>query len=169
VAFAVQRMDINSASRNWSRAKSRRKYFLRNGGVCLVWLCLSPDGDRAYSVAALPEPRPLLPHTAMTLPHRILPVIRSRAYNHFYAFQSFEFTRSRRMSTKSESQGTTVSTICVLSLWKLTTRLKPPRKTPLYDFHVQHGAKMVPFAGYQMPLVYGDVSQGPYFFTSRLE
>ncbi|KAH9852002.1 glycine cleavage system T protein [Lenzites betulinus] len=30
-------------------------------------------------------------------------------------------------------------------------------KTPLYDFHVQNGAKMVPFAGYHMPLSYGDV------------
>ncbi|KAJ7879276.1 glycine cleavage system T protein [Mycena olivaceomarginata] len=29
------------------------------------------------------------------------------------------------------------------------------KKTGLYDFHVAHGAKMVPFAGYSMPLVYG--------------
>ena len=34
------------------------------------------------------------------------------------------------------------------------------RQTGLYDFHVQHGAKMVPFAGYSMPLLYGDVGQG---------
>ena len=101
---------------------------------------------------------------AMTLQHRILPVIRSRVYNHIYGFQSFGFTRSRWMSTKAESQETTVSVIFRTSA-KLTTRLKPPRKTPLYDFHVQHGAKMVPFAGYHMPLVYGDVSQGPYSFT----
>ncbi|KAI0820241.1 hypothetical protein BC628DRAFT_1423043, partial [Trametes gibbosa] len=31
------------------------------------------------------------------------------------------------------------------------------KKTALYDFHVQNGAKMVPFAGYHMPLSYGDV------------
>ncbi|KAI0693374.1 glycine cleavage system T protein [Cerioporus squamosus] len=31
------------------------------------------------------------------------------------------------------------------------------RKTPLYDFHVANGAKMVPFAGYSMPLSYGSV------------
>ncbi|KAL7280268.1 hypothetical protein ACG7TL_005181 [Trametes sanguinea] len=31
------------------------------------------------------------------------------------------------------------------------------RKTRLYDFHVQNGAKMVPFAGYSMPLQYGSV------------
>ena len=28
-------------------------------------------------------------------------------------------------------------------------------KTALYDYHVKHGAKMVPFAGYLMPLQYG--------------
>ncbi|KAI0057354.1 glycine cleavage system T protein [Artomyces pyxidatus] len=32
-------------------------------------------------------------------------------------------------------------------------------KTGLYDFHVEQGAKMVPFAGYSMPLSYGDVGQ----------
>ncbi|KZT21025.1 glycine cleavage system T protein [Neolentinus lepideus HHB14362 ss-1] len=33
------------------------------------------------------------------------------------------------------------------------------KRTGLYDFHVQHGAKMVPFAGYSMPLQYGEVGQ----------
>lgn len=28
------------------------------------------------------------------------------------------------------------------------------RKTPLYDWHVSHGAKMVPFAGFAMPVAY---------------
>ncbi|WP_460806232.1 hypothetical protein, partial [Nocardiopsis aegyptia] len=28
-----------------------------------------------------------------------------------------------------------------------------------YDFHVQHKAKMVPFAGYSMPLSYGETGQ----------
>ncbi|TDL26486.1 glycine cleavage system T protein [Rickenella mellea] len=37
--------------------------------------------------------------------------------------------------------------------------LEELRKTPLYDFHIQHGAKMVPFAGYEMPLSYGNVGQ----------
>ncbi|KAK0188316.1 hypothetical protein F5146DRAFT_1054654 [Armillaria mellea] len=36
---------------------------------------------------------------------------------------------------------------------------EPLRKTPLYDFHVKNGGKMVPFAGYSMPLSYGDVGQ----------
>lgn len=33
------------------------------------------------------------------------------------------------------------------------------RHTRLYDFHKQHGAKLVPFGGYSMPLSYGDVGQ----------
>ncbi|VDC05862.1 unnamed protein product [Peniophora sp. CBMAI 1063] len=33
------------------------------------------------------------------------------------------------------------------------------KKTGLYDFHVQHGAKMVPFGGWSMPLSYADVGQ----------
>lgn len=34
----------------------------------------------------------------------------------------------------------------------------PPKKTQLYDLHVAHQAKMVPYAGYSMPLQYGDMS-----------
>ncbi|KAL0954353.1 hypothetical protein HGRIS_003347 [Hohenbuehelia grisea] len=33
------------------------------------------------------------------------------------------------------------------------------RRTPLYDFHVRNGAKIVDFAGWQMPLQYGEVGQ----------
>lgn len=33
------------------------------------------------------------------------------------------------------------------------------KRTPLYDFNVSRGGKMVPFAGYSMPLSYGDVGQ----------
>ncbi|KAG6018704.1 hypothetical protein E4U41_003652, partial [Claviceps citrina] len=32
------------------------------------------------------------------------------------------------------------------------------KKTPLYDLHIAHGAKMVPFAGYSMPVKYADAS-----------
>ncbi|QRV75026.1 glycine cleavage system T protein [Ceratobasidium sp. AG-Ba] len=35
----------------------------------------------------------------------------------------------------------------------------PLHKTGLYDFHVTNEAKMVPFAGYSMPLQYGSVGQ----------
>ncbi|KAK3051674.1 Aminomethyltransferase, mitochondrial [Extremus antarcticus] len=33
-----------------------------------------------------------------------------------------------------------------------------PGRTALYDVHVKHGAKMVPFGGYSMPLQYSDLS-----------
>jgi glycine cleavage system aminomethyltransferase T len=33
------------------------------------------------------------------------------------------------------------------------------KRTPLFDFHKQNGAKMVPFAGWEMPLSYGSVGQ----------
>ena len=32
------------------------------------------------------------------------------------------------------------------------------KKTQLYDLHVAHKAKMVPYAGFSMPLMYGDLS-----------
>ncbi|UXI20497.1 hypothetical protein NH340_JMT06440 [Sarcoptes scabiei] len=32
------------------------------------------------------------------------------------------------------------------------------KKTALYQFHLDHGAKMVPFAGYSMPVLYSDLS-----------
>jgi len=41
----------------------------------------------------------------------------------------------------------------------LATPSEELKKTGLYDFHLDNGAKMVPFAGYSMPLSYGDVGQ----------
>ncbi|KAJ2976540.1 hypothetical protein NQ176_g4895 [Zarea fungicola] len=32
------------------------------------------------------------------------------------------------------------------------------KKTPLYDYHVANGGKMVPFAGYHMPVQYSNLS-----------
>ncbi|KAF9442357.1 glycine cleavage system T protein [Macrolepiota fuliginosa MF-IS2] len=42
---------------------------------------------------------------------------------------------------------------------KLATETGSLRRTGLYDFHIENGAKMVPFAGYSMPLSYADVGQ----------
>lgn len=43
---------------------------------------------------------------------------------------------------------------------------EPLRKTQLYDLHEAHGAKMVPFAGYSMPLQYADLSHvGSHMWT----
>ncbi len=33
------------------------------------------------------------------------------------------------------------------------------RRTPLYDAHVEAGAKMVPFAGWEMPVQYGGIRE----------
>lgn len=42
------------------------------------------------------------------------------------------------------------------------------KRTPLYDFHVKNGGKMVPFAGWSMPLSYGDVGQGKPSFHAGI-
>ncbi|KAG8973846.1 Aminomethyltransferase, mitochondrial [Tulasnella sp. 425] len=44
--------------------------------------------------------------------------------------------------------------------WEVDVLSSTLSKTGLYDFHVANGAKMVPFAGYSMPLQYGDVGGG---------
>ena len=38
------------------------------------------------------------------------------------------------------------------------TDAEPAKKTQLYDLHVARGGRMVPFAGYSMPLQYSDLS-----------
>jgi len=40
--------------------------------------------------------------------------------------------------------------------WQETEQ--PLRRTPLFDWHVRHGAKMAPFAGWEMPLWYTSIS-----------
>lgn len=42
-----------------------------------------------------------------------------------------------------------------------------PGKTALYDLHMQHGAKMVPFGGYSMPVSYDDLSVGESHVWTR--
>jgi len=40
---------------------------------------------------------------------------------------------------------------------RMTTTTQSLRKTPFHHFHQQHGAKLVDFAGWQMPLHYGSI------------
>ena len=42
------------------------------------------------------------------------------------------------------------------------------KKTPLFDQHVAHGAKMVPFAGYEMPVQYAGVSHEHHVVRSKV-
>ncbi|KAI1447901.1 glycine cleavage system T protein [Annulohypoxylon stygium] len=46
---------------------------------------------------------------------------------------------------------------------------EPLRKTGLYDIHIEHGAKMVPFAGYSMPVIYADQSVSESHLYTRKE
>ena len=39
----------------------------------------------------------------------------------------------------------------------------PIKETALYNFHVKLGAKLVPFAGYKMPVSYPNGIQSEYF------
>lgn len=41
------------------------------------------------------------------------------------------------------------------------------QRTPLFDFHVKHGARMVPFAGYSMPLRYDAGILGEHIHTRQ--
>jgi hypothetical protein len=62
------------------------------------------------------------------------------------------------------------STVSVRSAPAVAGEKEILRKTGLYDFHVERGAKMVPFAGYEMPLSYGSVGAGErsLFFSVRI-
>ncbi|WPG98835.1 glycine cleavage system t protein [Acrodontium crateriforme] len=42
-----------------------------------------------------------------------------------------------------------------------------PGKTALYDLHLQHGGKMVPFGGFSMPVQYSDLSVGESHHWTR--
>ncbi|KAI1088557.1 glycine cleavage system T protein [Rostrohypoxylon terebratum] len=46
---------------------------------------------------------------------------------------------------------------------------EPLRKTMLYDIHLEHGAKMVPFAGYHMPVTYADQTVSESHLYTRKE
>lgn len=43
------------------------------------------------------------------------------------------------------------------SYLNISKKKKPIKKTALYDFHVKQGGKMVPFAGYAMPVTYSNM------------
>lgn len=44
-----------------------------------------------------------------------------------------------------------------------------PGRTALYDFHVEHNGKMVPFAGFSLPVQYGAVSIGDSHLHTRAQ
>ncbi|KAI8985626.1 glycine cleavage system T protein [Trametes punicea] len=64
---------------------------------------------------------------------------------------------SRTVLLRSCAQATRQACPGVFSRCMASAASGELRKTRLYDFHIQNGAKMVPFAGYSMPLQYGNV------------
>lgn len=62
-------------------------------------------------------------------------------------------------SSGRKSQPLPVSSISPSSRGKSST-FSELNKTILYDFHVRNGGKMVPFAGYLMPVQYTDLGVG---------
>ncbi|RSH91873.1 Aminomethyltransferase, mitochondrial [Saitozyma podzolica] len=63
------------------------------------------------------------------------------------------------LRTLEAPSGGLVGRVLLRGLSTSAARSEELKKTPLYDFHVQHKAKMVPFAGWSMPLSYGEVGQ----------
>lgn len=59
----------------------------------------------------------------------------------------------RRLVTEAGQVYFKSFSVCMVSIFAQL------RRTGLYDFHLENGAKMVPFAGYSMPLSYADVGQ----------
>jgi hypothetical protein len=70
------------------------------------------------------------------------------------------FSGFRSVSTDSDPNTVSAALFAASLFSHICLLTQPLRRTSLYDFHIKHGAKMVPFAGYDMPLVYGDVGQG---------
>ncbi|KFX89199.1 hypothetical protein V490_07173, partial [Pseudogymnoascus sp. VKM F-3557] len=71
----------------------------------------------------------------------------------------------RNITTRTSQRHILKPTVSVPSTSQLTTRhassAAPEEelsKTPLYDFHVRNGGKMVPFGGYAMPVQYSSLS-----------
>lgn len=66
-----------------------------------------------------------------------------------------------KIQTRACPAGTSVPSLrlkCRTFATSRSSRSGELRKTPLYDLHVNHGGKMVPFGGYSMPVQYGDLS-----------
>jgi aminomethyltransferase len=66
--------------------------------------------------------------------------------------------RARRTFATATAPPTSSSSSSSSSIPTATKDAPPLKRTPLYDLHVAHGAKMVPFAGYSMPLQYANQS-----------
>lgn len=76
----------------------------------------------------------------------------------------------RELSSSARAASRTTTSVARITARAAIPQVKAPavryasgsseslRKTQLHDLHQAHGAKMVPFAGYSMPLQYADLS-----------
>ncbi|KAI9800343.1 MAG: hypothetical protein M1825_004113 [Sarcosagium campestre] len=65
--------------------------------------------------------------------------------------------RPRYSNLSAANKATPTSS--VYARYASSSETNPPlRRTALYDLHVRHGGKMVPFGGYSMPVQYSDLS-----------
>ena len=93
------------------------------------------------------QPRP---HTAHTPSARFC----SASYTTFHARQQSIAPTCRHASTQASPTSSSSTSSAT------APAPTPLARTALYDLHVQHGGKMVPFAGYEMAVQYSDLSVG---------
>ncbi|RKP37560.1 hypothetical protein BJ085DRAFT_43133 [Dimargaris cristalligena] len=60
-------------------------------------------------------------------------------------------------TTRGNAHFSTTPSLVTAGTRSLSTESTPLRHTPLYEFHKQHGAQMVPYAGYAMPVQYANL------------
>ena len=101
--------------------------------------------------------------TKRNTPRHIYPSLDSRSVV-FPQLSTFITSKMRLPATLLSVRATPLTTSIprVFGARALSTSLRTMaeyQRTPLYDFHVENKARMVPFAGWSMPLSYGEVGQ----------
>ena len=100
--------------------------------------------------------------TKRNTPRHIYPSLDSRGVVFLQLFTSITLKMRLPATLLSVRAPVTTSIPRVFGARALSTSLRSMaeyQRTPLYDFHVENRARMVPFAGWSMPLSYGEVGQ----------
>ncbi|CAD6583786.1 MAG: Aminomethyltransferase, mitochondrial, partial [Cyphobasidiales sp. Tagirdzhanova-0007] len=117
---------------------------------------MSRLGQAALVRAASPSARSVpIPHFAMRAAKQTMPPIlgsSSRAARPFKTKSHMPVSSFKARSYATE--GSAPPAVSSSSKAAITTPNTPLLRTPLYDLHIEYGAKMVPFAGFEMPLTY---------------
>lgn len=119
--------------------------------------CINISSRNTQSIAASlvqkrPSALPLKPLSAQTNWQKL------RCYSTEGSAPPSAKVRSGRLSKLEKRSNQRMAHIVPSTLQQPSSVDESPEanlfRTPLYDFHVEHGAKLVPFAGYEMPLTY---------------